>query len=299
MSEDIIAVDIGGSHISSLLVNQSDQGYVLGSEVFTTKVDSQNSSAEILSDWQQHLTETIRHSSNFSGKIAVAMPGPFDYDTGIAHFQTGQKFASLQNANIREAFIDIGNGVKTVAFVNDAAAFGLGASKSLEINANKVIALTLGTGIGSAFINNGRLLTTGLGVPEGGEVYSLPFRDGIADDYFSTRWFINEAKAKHHLTVNGVKELISVAPPPILMEIFSAFNTNLQAFLKAIIDNFQPDALLIGGNIARAWTHFAPELTNWLSSQEIAIQQVLDGETYACLGAATACFPFVHTTSPS
>ncbi|SEQ87157.1 ROK family protein [Neolewinella agarilytica] len=305
MRGDIVAVDIGGSHISSLLVNEGANGYERCSPLFTNKVDGGASRERILSEWREHLNNTIARSANFSGRIAVAMPGPFDYERGVGLFSSGGKFSRLQGTSLREAFVGAAAGAmrdgrskdRTVNFANDAACFGLGASKKIDPDRQQsAIAITLGTGVGSAFIRHGSLVTSGPGIPPGGEVYAQPFHDASADDYFSTRWFVRSAEEEYGLVVAGVKELLETADPKALAAIFSTFNHNLHQLLQPLFTAFQPDNLLIGGNIARAWPYFAPELEAWLAPRSIRLHQALDGESSACLGAAMACFPLPDKT---
>lgn len=304
--EHIIGVDIGGSHISSLLVSKDVHGYAVNSPLFTDKVAGSASRTEILSAWRQHLHTTISQSANFSGRVAVAMPGPFDYDEGIARFPLGGKLASLNGVSIREALLVAVAGageveksrIGDVSFANDAASFGLGASAKIDpFGKRRALAITLGTGVGSAFIRHGGLVTSGPGIPPGGEIYAQPFHEGTADDYFSTRWFVHRAEVERGLLLAGVKELIEAADPEAIAAIFSDFNANLRLLLQPLLNHFRPDNLLIGGNIARAWPHFAPELEAWLNPQGIRLHQALDGETSACLGAAMACYPL--TANPA
>ena len=56
------------------------------------------------------------------------------------------------------------------------------------------LSITLGTGFGSAFISNRIPIVDGPLVPRLGCVYHLPYRDGIADDYFSTRGLLGRYK---------------------------------------------------------------------------------------------------------
>lgn len=298
--EEIVGVDIGGSHISSLLIARGTNGYEVRSSLFSDKVANGASREVILSAWQQHLRATITRATGFSGRVAIAIPGPFNYANGIAVTHLGGKFASLVGVNIREALeggvAGAMDGKKSrvgeARFANDAASFGLGVSAKIDpAGARSALAITLGTGVGSAFIRRGRLVTSGPGIPPGGEIYGQPFHDGTADDYFSTRWFVHRAEVERGLVVSGVKELLSAADPTTVTTIFSDFNANLHQLLRPLIDQFRPDDLLIGGNIARAWTHFAPELEAWLALHGVRLHQALNGEASACLGAAIACFP--------
>jgi predicted NBD/HSP70 family sugar kinase len=103
--------------------------------------------------------------------IAVAMPGPFDYERGISLMRGGNKYEALYGLNIKEA-LPIGLGIPTsvpIVFENDAGCFGIGESMA-EKDFEKIIAITLGTGFGTTFICNREILKHGHGVPPRGRV---------------------------------------------------------------------------------------------------------------------------------
>ncbi len=92
--------------------------------------------------------------------------------------------------------------------MNDASAFAVGeAWAGSASGSNRSLAITFGTGFGSAFISNKIPVVDGPEVPRIGCVYHLPYKDGIADDYFSTRWFLGRYKAITGKELKGVKEL--------------------------------------------------------------------------------------------
>ncbi len=99
-----------------------------------------------------------------------------------------------------------------VRFMNDVSSFAVG--EALVGKAAKVkrsMSITLGTGFGSAFISDRIPVVDGPDVPKLGCVYHLPYKDGIADDYFSTRWFLGSYKKLTGKEMKGVKELAGMA----------------------------------------------------------------------------------------
>ena len=44
------------------------------------------------------------------------------------------------------------------------------------------VGLTLGTGVGSAFAVDGKIVGKGRGVPPGGEIWDLPYRESIVEE---------------------------------------------------------------------------------------------------------------------
>ncbi|UJH92863.1 ROK family protein [Antarcticibacterium sp. 1MA-6-2] len=89
-------------------------------------------------------------------------------------------------------------------------------------------------------------------------MWDKKFKDGVADDYFSTRWFVqryNQLSGKEG--INGVKEIVA-ANDRYTQEVFKEFSENLGEFLAPYVHGFNPDILIIGGNIAKAHELFLP-----------------------------------------
>jgi len=80
-----------------------------------------------------------------------------------------------------------------ISFYNDATCFAVGeANSNLNKNYKRILALTLGTGFGSTFIDQGEIIINRHDVPSGGMLWNCPYDEtSIADDWFSTRGLIN------------------------------------------------------------------------------------------------------------
>ena len=77
--------------------------------------------------------------------------------------------------------------------MNDASSFAVGEAWAGSASKfDRSLSITLGTGFGSAFISNRIPIVDGPLVPKLGCIYHLPYRDGIADDYFSTRGLLGQ-----------------------------------------------------------------------------------------------------------
>lgn len=265
-----IGVDVGGSHISSAAVNL-ETGTILRETAAGRAVNNQDQAFRIVSEWSSCLQETIEKlpsAADLSG-IGFAMPGPFDYVNGIALFRGVPKYENLYGFNIADAIrssLDLAEGVP-VRFMNDATSFAMGeawAGKSAQVS--RSVAITLGTGFGSAFIAGRSPVADGPLVPELGCLYHLPFENGIADDYFSTRWFINQYRECTGKEAEGVREIAAVAPAePQVKVIFDRFGRNLGRFLAPWLKGFGAETLVIGGNISHSWGLFGEALTGELT----------------------------------
>jgi len=264
MDEVAIGVDIGGSHIYSVAVDLATKDIIRGS-IAEQVIDNKASADEILEGWSKAIGTSISaiDKSKLTG-IGFAMPGPFDYPNGIALFERVEKYESLYGINVSDQFrsrLHLNRDLP-LRYINDATAFAIAEAwvgKASEYD--KVIALTLGTGFGSAFIDKGIPVLKGDSVPEMGCVWHLPYKDGIANNYFSTPWFINNYFEKTGIKAAGVKELaVKAENDAIAASLFIEYGSNMGDFLAPWISKFDAEAVVIGGNITRAYHLFGQYL---------------------------------------
>jgi glucokinase len=293
MKKYAIGVDIGGSHITSLAVDPETREILHHTEA-RRNVDCHAPSEEILNNWVEAIHETMVLAGDleFTG-IGFAMPGPFDYPGGIAMFKGVEKYESLFGINIREEMEDrlfLKAGIP-VRFMNDASCFAMGEAWMGEAaNYNRVVAITLGTGYGSSFVNEGIPVETGPEVPPQGCLYHLPFGESNADSHFSTRWFLSEYKRLSGKNITGVKELVDmVDTEPVVRELFTQFGNNLATFMSEWLKLFKTECLVMGGNIAKSYDLFGPEFhkiltENGLKNLKVYISVL--SETAAICGSA-------------
>jgi len=152
-----------------------------------------------------------------------------------------------------------------------------------------MMAITLGTGFGSAFLEDRIPVVEGDRVPKMGCVYHLPVDNGIADDYFSTRWFTSRYREVTGREATGVREIAMMAGrAPEVLDIFREFGTGLGGFLAQWLRKFDAEIIVIGGNISHAFNLFGPSMKEALMKEgcdtEIAISELK--EDAALLGSA-------------
>lgn len=289
----VIGADIGGSHISTVVIDLKDET-ILANSQSSYKVDKNGSAKAIIDDWNFALEDSLsKLKIDQLAGIGLAIPGPFDYENGIALFDNqNAKFESLNGVNVGAELMQRLNLTdKTpIRFINDATAFAVGEAWIGKSVAHKrSIAITLGTGFGSAFIEDGVPVLDRADVPRLGCVWHLPYKEGIADDYFSTRWFINRYYELSGEKLNGVKEISIVARKNYLAaEIFEEFGTNIGEFLLPWISKFDAQCLVVGGNMIGAFDLWGPSLKSVLSNSGVTVEIVLSElmETSAMIGGA-------------
>ncbi|GLX66687.1 glucokinase [Paenibacillus glycanilyticus] len=278
MSNYAIAFDVGGTFVKSAVLDP--EGQVIPSTITSFPANAKASKAEILTQLMDMIrlqSEQIPVADGQLAGIGYAFPGPFDYERGICYVKEADKYESLYGVNVKDELL---NRIKAsslkqrlaegfgIVFENDAALFALG-----EYNAGQAasykrsICMTLGTGTGSAFLEQGRLVKEGEGVPPNGWLYSLPFRDSITDDYISRRGILRLASEEGLPREWDVKEIADAAlrgqSPAI--RVFDLFGQELAELLMPFIRSFHADAVVIGGQIAKSHLLFEKKLRDGIA----------------------------------
>ena len=293
MKKDVaIGADIGGSHITCAAVDLAT-GSIIRDTLTERAVNNQASANDIISVWAEALSGTLsKVSFNKVKGIGFAMPGPFDYVKGICYIKGVAKYENLYGLNITDA-ISAALAVPgdfLIRFMNDASSFAVGeAWAGSATNATRSLSITLGTGFGSAFISNCIPIVDGPDVPKLGCVYHLPYRDGIADEYFSTRGLLGRYMTLTGKELSGVKELaVLAASENIVTDLFTDFGDNLGLFLTPWLKKFAAEILVIGGNISNAYNLFGDVFEKRIRSEECNCTVALSKlkEDAALLGSA-------------
>lgn len=280
---NILGVDIGGSHLTAALVNESSRKFVPGSYT-RVRVNSHGTAEEILTTWINTIGEVFSRHPVTAKRIGIAMPGPFDYEKGISLITGLDKYEALYKLNIKHLLAQrLGISTTSILMMNDAACFlrgevYYGAAKGYH----DVIGITLGTGTGSA--------THHAGITRDANLGPSPFMDSIADEYFSTRWFVKRYADRTGKTVKDVKVLAErYHEDDHVKDIFREFVNNLAVFLEGFVKTENPQVIVMGGNIAQSEALFLHDLVDRLTSLGITIPIVKAqlGEEAAILGAAS------------
>lgn len=286
-----LGVDIGGSHVCSAVVDLATGA--ICSEPVTTPVDSAAGAVEILDAWAANMRQATAASGVSVTQAGMAFPGPFDYRQGVSLIRGVRKFDRIYGLDVAASLRArlAGCGIVDFRFVNDASAFALGECLGgAASDAERVVALTLGTGVGSGFVAGRRLVETGDEVPANGWVYSLPFEGSIADDAFSTRWVCRRYRELAGEEVAGAREVAArYDTDPAARQLFDEYGDRLARFAGPLLDRFGSRVLVLGGNISRAWPLFGPAMERRLAADgcatQVRISQLLDRA--ALVGAAS------------
>ena len=200
--------------------------------------------------------------------VGFAFPGPFDYPNGICLIRGLSKYDSLYGVNLKEALRNI-PGQQVISpetqlfFRHDIASFALGeAYRSLSPETRRILCLCVGTGAGSAFLENGVLLTHDPRIPANGWIYASPLRGATIDDWVSVRGLKKlTVQAGLDAAITG-KDLSRLAAEgnPSALGVWQQFGMLIAEAIKPFMLSFRPQLLLLGGQISGAADFFGPAI---------------------------------------
>ena len=285
MGQLVLSADIGGSHITTVMMDIDNRAEVPNTW-FRSRLDSTAPADEIIGNWANAINTSIASANMRPAKICLAMPGPMDYKKGISLIQSQDKYRELYNLKLKDKLGEKLNfNPKDIHFSNDAACFLKGELFCGSLSEfNEAIGLTLGTGLGTSHIEDG--------IAHDSNLWKMPFLDGIAEDYISTRWFTKRFEELSGTRVKDVKEIIDEhEKSDHFNTLFGEFSRNLAQFIYRFAQNKKPLAAVIGGNIANAETYFLADTRKHLFEMmgySLPVKKSILGEKSILWGAATS-----------
>jgi glucokinase len=270
----VLVYDVGGSHVAAAVCHADT--YCLGPVVSAPHPDKQSSDAFVS---VVHMLG-VQASTGLEpvAGAELAFPGPFDFEAGVSHMK--HKLPYLDGVDLRKEIAGrFAWAPGQVRFLHDSAAFllgeiGAGAARGVA----RAVGITLGTGIGAAFAVDGRVVTKGIGVPPGGEIWDLPYEGGIIEDSVSTR-AIRGSYQRRTGQAREVAELAkAVDTDPAAAEAFAEFGRHLGVALRGALAEFAPQIIVLGGGISRSPHLFLPAAQHELKTlgAELRVSALLD-----------------------
>ena len=257
--------------MTAAVVDGGQREIVVGTQRHVA-VDEGAASEVILETWARAALQAVSGVADGVDGVGIAMPAPFDYEHGVSLME--HKFRALYGRPVvsllEEWFRDSQLEGVPVLVANDADLFALGewwagAARGRE----RMIGLTLGTGLGSGFVAHGRIVTDGPHVPAGGEIWNLPYLEGVAEDFVSGR-----AIAASYTRATGCElaasEIAARADSgeSAALGAFAEMALHLGRILEPHVARFKPECIVVGGSIAHAWAAFGPRLAAALAPVE-------------------------------
>jgi glucokinase len=248
------ALELGGTHITAARVTVGgDQARVAALRRFALAPDgSRDELLAAIAGAARSVAEAAMR------RWGVATPGPFDYARGVCTIRGVGKLDALYGTDLRRALADALrlDHPELVRFINDADAFLLGEWWTGAARGHvRAIGVTLGTGLGSAFLRQGEIVESDPDVPAEGRLDLVPFHGAPVEDLISRRGLL-AAYGRPGLDVDEMAQRARAGEPKA-RQVFAGFGAALGEFLTPWIDRFDPTCLVLGGSIARSWDLFA------------------------------------------
>jgi polyphosphate glucokinase len=176
---NVLVVDVGGTHVKILATGQKDHRQFESGPAMTAK-QMVSGVRKLARDWSYNV-------------VSIGYPGPVLHGHPIAEpHNLGRGWVGF---DFEKAF------QRSVKLINDAAMQALGSYKN-----GKMLFLGLGTGLGSAVVQNG--------VVEPMELGHLPYKNGVFEDYVGVRGLEKYGKKKWRRYVTDVVARLIAALEP-------------------------------------------------------------------------------------
>jgi len=183
--------------------------------------------------------------------IGVGVPSLVDTSRGIVYkVQNIQSWREVYLKDILESHFNV-----EVYINNDANSFAIGEkyfgkAKDYE----NVVGLILSEGVGAGIIFKGHLYSgTNCGA---GEVGSLPYKDNDYEYYCSLGYFEEKYGMKFELVLRRALKKDKIA-----LAIFEQYGYNLGNLIKAILFTVDPEIIVVGGIISKAFPYFEKSMS--------------------------------------
>lgn len=297
MAEYLLAFDIGGTYIKAAAL--TPDGEMLPESEAIYPAESQGEREAILSHLAALACRQLARlpAAAVLAGIGYAFPGPFDYEAGISYMQGLGKYDQIYGVPLHpelytrlcQAGVRLASTFR-IGFANDAALFALGESlRGQAVDCRRTVCLTLGTGIGSAFLEDGRLVSDRADVPPDGWLYRLPLRDGIVEDYISARGLLRLAAEQGIVDPpDGAAQVAELARAGSAAAViaYRRFGELLGMALQRYAVGFAPEVIVLGGQLSRSSDLFAGGLRESLSGS-VAIRVSADTSRSVFVGVAS------------
>ncbi|MCE9501279.1 MAG: ROK family protein [Leptospira sp.] len=291
-----LGIDIGGGSIRGSVVDESGKIYSEHRE--TTDRFSEN---EAFLSAVERVIEKNFKSEKFE-KIGIGSPGPIDIDTGFIF--SSANLVNLKNTPIIPHIEKKFN--LPVRFNNDANCAALG-----EFHFGKgkgftnLIVLTLGTGLGGGWINNGKIYNgyKGNGMEAGHVTVVMNGakcgcgQNGCAESYFSARGLVNRYKDSTGDTLGSAADFFSLVQKgnPVAMQVLDFGINALAELIRNLIHITNTEKIIFVGGLTRSYDIFGKQLIEKVNEIIFPVfrnyTKIEVGSTLAgTLGAAALCF---------
>lgn len=283
-----LGIDLGGTNIAVGVVDENNQ-IIATAKRKTKSPCAPEDMCEQLATTAFEALENAKITIDDVPWVGIGTPGTVNRDNGVVEFSNNLDFHNFELKKLLEERMK-----KTVIVENDANAAAYGEFQAGALRgAQNALAITLGTGVGSGIIIDGKIYSgTNYAAGEMGHtviVYNGRHctcgRDGCWEAYASATGLIRTTregmlKCEDHSSpiweivkgdidkVDGRTAFDAMrAGDPVGKAIVDEYISYLGCGLANCINTFQPDILCIGGGICNEGEYLMKPLREYLSHQ--------------------------------
>ena len=240
----VIGIDVGGHSIKGGIV--TNKGVLL--EKVVTLTESEKGREAVVENIVK-IGEILLHREQDITGIGVGIPGIVEKNGFVIYTPN----IPLSNFNLGKVLKE--RLKKKLAFGNDADNFALanhrfGAGKGFK----NLVCLTLGTGVGSGLILNGKLFSN-MGAPElghttinyNGRESKCCGNDGCIESFIGRKHFAENPLEVYKNALAGDKKSL---------EKFDFYGQHLGIAIANFVNIFNPDLVILGGEMSHAYPFF-------------------------------------------
>jgi glucokinase len=269
-----ILLDIGGTTVKSCLAVITENNKHAAIKCFQKEILDAEGSAESILTILSHILERKFNEARVRGidviSIGMSVPGPFDCKHGVSLMR--HKLRSIYKINLKEE-LKIRLNLQEdfpFKFLYDSIAFLLGESfYGAAKNYNRIIGIILGTGIGSAFMVNKKIVFKGRGIPQKG-IYCMEYEGGTVEEKIYRKTMIDRYKnivdsKKIDLDIEDIYYSATNGDPNSRL-VFQEFGERLGRVLEPIAREFRAECIVFGGGVSKSYEFFKIPLREHLIS---------------------------------
>ncbi|HEY8510883.1 MAG TPA: ROK family protein [Cyclobacteriaceae bacterium] len=243
-----IGVDLGGTNIrAGIRSGDTITGF---RQVALRDKESLDSTLQQLKDFIRPLVSKETES------IGVAVPSIVDAEQGVVYDVVNiPSWKRVELKALLEAEFNV-----PIAVENDANCFALGEYRHGKAKGlRNVVGVTLGTGVGSGLILDGKIYRGSNG--GAGEVGYLYYRNQDFE-FYGGSFFFSEVHGTNALEVYNE----ALAGKPNALRIWEVYGMHIGNLIKSLVYAYDPDAVVFGGSITNAFDFFEPSLRETIAS---------------------------------
>ena len=288
-----IGIDLGGTRIKGAAFDLGSGERLHRGDRPTLDGERESGEPAFAAEARALKSELESMAGQSAALIGLSAPGLANHDATAIDYMPG-RLDGLEGLDWSGVFD------QPTTVLNDAHAALMGeiwqgAARGMD----DVFLLTLGTGVGGAAVVNGQLLRGHLG--RAGHLGHIALDFHGSGDICGTPGSLENLVGNHNIAERSsgrfatTHEMIAAleAGDPKARQTWDESMRALAAGIASLVNVLDPEAVLIGGGISRAWEHLEPRVSEWLEKFEwrpggarVELRRAALGEWAGTYGAA-------------